>query len=75
MKAYEITLRIIDSDEIGLPEIVHVLENARYPNHCIIPTVARHREADIGEWDDDHPLNKQDTADEEWLRLFPEERI
>lgn len=71
MKAYEITLRIIDHDGIGLQDIRDVLENARYPNHCISPKVSGHREADIGEWSDDHPLNMNSTADAEWSRLFP----
>jgi hypothetical protein len=71
MKAYEITLRIVDHDGIGAQDIRHVLENARYPNRCISPTVAHISEADIGEWDDDHPLNKNETADAEWSRLFP----
>ncbi len=71
MKAYEITLRIIDIDEIGRDEIRMVLENTKYPNHCISPNVSEVREADIGEWDDDHLLNKRDTAEPEWQRLFP----
>lgn len=70
MKAYEITLRIIDFDEIGLAEIQRVLENTKYPNHCIAPRVSTYREAEIGEWSDDHPLNKIDAADAEWSRLF-----
>jgi hypothetical protein len=71
MKAYEVTLRIIDLDGIGPQDILHVLENTRYPNHCIAPQVHRIREADVGEWSDDHPLNKSDTAGAEWSRLFP----
>jgi len=70
MKAYEITLQIIDFDQLGPDEIRTVLENQRYPNHCIAPTVADIREADIGKWDDDHPLNKKSTAEAEWNRLF-----
>ena len=70
MKAYEITLRILDFDGLGPDEIRDVLENARYPNHCIAPKVVSHREADIGGWSDDHPLNKNETADAEWSRLF-----
>lgn len=70
MKAYEITLRIIDHDGLGPHEIETVLENARYPNHCISPTVSAVREADIGEWSDDHPLNRAETAEKEWRRLF-----
>ena len=71
MKAYEVTLHIIDTDGIGAQDIRDVLENARYPNRCISPEVVHIREADIGEWSDDHPLNKNATADAEWLRLFP----
>lgn len=63
MKAYEITLRIIDFYGLGPAEIKSVLENARY-------IVASLREADIGEWSDDHPLNKASTAEAEWRRLF-----
>lgn len=70
MKAYEITLRIIDFDGIGGDEISAVLENVKYPNRCISPTVREIREADIGEWSDDHPLNRAETADKEWSRLF-----
>lgn len=70
MKAYEVTLRIIDLDELGPAEISAVLENTRYPNHSLSPTVAEIREAEIGEWSDDHPLNKKTTADAEWERLF-----
>jgi hypothetical protein len=28
-------------------------------------------EEDIGEWNDNHPLNKQDTFEKEFMRLFP----
>ena len=30
------------------------------------------RERDAGEWHDDHPLNRRDTASAEWARLFGE---
>lgn len=73
MKAYEVTLRIIDLDELGPDEIKAVLENTKYPNHCIAPQVHAYREADVGEWSDDHPLNRASTADAEWRRLFPSE--
>jgi len=71
MKAYELTIQIIDLDEIGAAEIQAVLENARYPNRCVSPKVLSIREADIGEWSDDHPLNHTATADAEWRRIFP----
>jgi len=71
MKAYELTIKIIDLDEIGAAEIKDVLENTRYPNHCISPRVLSIQEADVGEWSDDHPLNRPTTTDAEWGRLFP----
>lgn len=70
MKAYKITLLVIDSDEIGADEIRNELENGRYGNDCISPDVMTIEERDIGEWSDDHPLNRRDTADAEFQRLF-----
>ena len=57
MKAYKIELLIEDHDEIGIDQIIDVIENARYPNRCISPEVIGVMESDIGEWHDDHPLN------------------
>ena len=74
MKVYELTVKIIDLDEVGAQEIKYILENAHYPNHCISPKVLSVREADAGEWSDDHPLNRADTAEAEWTKLFPKER-
>ena len=71
MKAYELTVKIIDLDEIGEAAIRSALENTRYPNRCISPRVLAVREADIGKWGDDHPLNHSGTMDAEWARLFP----
>ena len=70
MKAYEITVHIIDFDGVGSDGIKDAIENARYPNHCISPKVSKCRDVDIGKWDDDHPLNRAETAYAEWERLF-----
>lgn len=71
MKAHVVTLTIIDMDDIGAEEIKVVIENVHYPNRCISPDVVNIETADIGEWDDDHPLNSNVTASAEWQRLFP----
>lgn len=71
MKAYKVTLLIIDLDEIGAGEIKDVIENVHYPNRCISPEVAQIESAEIGEWRDDHPLNITTTSTAEWKRLFP----
>ena len=67
MKAYKVELLVIDHEEIGAKDIKILLEDSRYLN----PHVKRIEVADIGEWDDDHPLNHPDTADAEYKRLFP----
>lgn len=71
LKAHVVTLAIIDMDDIGAEEIKAVIENAYYPNRCISPDVVNVETADIGEWDDDHPLNSNVTSETEWRRLFP----
>jgi len=73
MKAYRIELLIIDFDELGDKEIKEVLENTKYPNWCISPNVMKITEKDIGEWDDDHPLNNTETMDKAYVELFKEE--
>ena len=70
MKAYKVELLIIDHDDNGSEGIKSVLEHTRYPNHCINPEVMQITEKDIGEWDDDHPLNSTDTCEAEYKRIF-----
>lgn len=67
MKAYTVSLLIVDHDALGRDEIKTVLENTRYPNHCILPQVFKVQEMDIGEWTDDHPLNFSQTDIKKWL--------
>jgi hypothetical protein len=61
---------VIDQDKIGEREIRMVIENTKYPNRCISPIVMDSLEADIGEWHDDHPLNKRETILGEYDKLF-----
>ncbi len=70
MKAYKIELLIIDHDCIGGEDIKTVLEDARYPNHCISPNVMDIKEVDIGEWHDDHPLNLIDQMQAAYKQHF-----
>lgn len=71
MNAHKVVLTIVDFDDIGAEEIKRVLESARYPNRCVSPHVFDIETVDIGEWTDDHPLNKLKTMKEELERLFP----
>lgn len=70
MKAYKVEILVIDHDELDEDGIKTTLENTRYPNHCMHPYVKKITSADIGEWDDSHPLNQYATMDEEYDRLF-----
>ncbi len=70
MQVHKIVLTVIDFDNLGLQGVTEALENARYPNRCISPRVLRAESRDIGEWTDEHPLNKRSTADTELVRLF-----
>lgn len=70
MKAYKLEILIVDHDEVGIDEIVEIIESARYPNRCIHPHVMASQEADIGEWTDEHPLNALATMEDEYRRIF-----
>jgi len=72
MKIYKIELKVIDFDEIGEDCIKQELEGTKYSNHCISPVVVQMESRDIGEWHDDHPLNKRDSEGAEYQRLFAE---
>ena len=69
MKAYKLEILIVDFDGVGV-DIAEMIENANYPNHCISPHVMSVKEADIGAWDDEHPLNKRDTMKEYYKEVF-----
>lgn len=70
MKAYLLQVLVIDHDALGVDEVERVLEDANYPNDCIAPSVIKSQSAEIGEWDDDNPLNHSDTQAAEVDRLF-----
>jgi hypothetical protein len=66
---YKIEVLVIDFDGLGLKGVQEAIEDTHYPNRCISPKV---KAVDIRqvEWSDEHPLNRRDTADAEYQRLF-----
>lgn len=70
MKAHKLTVLVIDFDGVGPEDIKTILENQNYPNHCMSPNVKEIQTVDIGEWHDGHPLNKHETSEAEYNRLF-----
>jgi hypothetical protein len=69
MKAVKVEILILDFDGLGEDEIISVIENTRYPNHCISPDVKSIESVEI-EWDDNHPLNMKSTCDDAYNELF-----
>ena len=65
MKAYKIEILVIDNENIGSDDIKETIENTSFPNDCISLKIKNIIEKDIGEWYEDHPLNKKATCDEE----------
>lgn len=68
-KIHRVVLLIVDTDNLGADEVVEVLENARYPNHCIGPNVMAIQTREVL-WSDDHPLNHRDTQHKAFEELF-----
>jgi len=66
MKAYKIELLVLDFESVGQEDIVTLIEQIKY----IHASVMNIQEKDIGNWHDDHPLNKTNTQKEEYSRLF-----
>lgn len=69
-KVYKLEVLIIDHDDSCESEIVSAIENTKYPNWCISPTVVNVKSVEV-DWSDKHPLNNSLTKDEEYARLFP----
>ena len=70
MRAYKITMLVIDFDNLGSEGLIETLESVNYPNDCVIPRVMAMDARDIGEWDDSHPLNNTQKAPAEFARIF-----
>ena len=72
MKVYKLEVLIYDDDVNTKDDAVSLIEGANLGNHIYASPITC-READIGEWDDDNPLNFDDTIEAEMNRLFPKE--
>lgn len=70
-KVHRVILNIIDFEEISDEDLHYYLTNTKYLDTKIVS----HEKSEEFEWEDDHPLNKFDTCDEEFERIFKEEKI
>ena len=69
MKVYKLEIMVIDGDVNTIAEAISLFD-IRFPNHTFIAPVTC-KEVDIGEWDDNNPLNNESTIKAEMDRLFP----
>lgn len=75
MKAYKIVLLFLDHDNVGPDQAALLIENARLPNHIDPGTVMSIEERDIGEWSDEHPLNRLDMQATAFDEMFEADEI
>jgi hypothetical protein len=71
MQVHKMTVMVIDHDELGAESASAELEAGRFGNRCISPDVMAIESREIGEWDDDNPLNGCGRS-AEFERLFAE---
>jgi hypothetical protein len=57
MKAYKLEILVIDHEDSGEENIKNAITDCRY----YYPSILSIKSAEIGEWHDDHPLNKRDS--------------
>jgi len=70
VKAYKLEVLIIDFDGLGEKGIREELTNIRFPNDCLNLDIKSVECRDIGEWDDNHPLNLMHTYEAAYQELF-----
>lgn len=70
MKVYQITLQAFDFYDYGAEEVKNILEEALHNISNVTINVRSMEEREIGVWTDDHPLNRRETKEWEWRRLF-----
>ena len=68
MKVHRIVCLVIDPNHPNMPaqQYAIALENCRH----VDPSILSVESAEIGEWEDENPLNRKETRDAEVKRLF-----
>ena len=66
MKAYKVEVLVLDFEDMPEGEIVYFIESIKH----LYPRVMSIQSKEIGEWDDDHPLNKIDTVKQTYEDLW-----
>lgn len=67
----EVTLHVVNHDELGWSAIKRAIECASYPNRCISPYVHGLR-SKVVDWHDGHPINQRRGGTAAAQALFAE---
>ena len=68
VNVHRVVLCVVDHDRIG-EWLKDMIEDARYPNRCIAPTVMSIETRTV-DWTDEHPLNIRSTHAAAFADLF-----
>ena len=69
MRAYLLTVLVVDHDGISVSDVTSEIEGAHYGNRCILPSVVQGRTFNIPDWpedEDEHHLNSVDKSRQIW---------
>lgn len=66
MKAHKIEILVIDPENMGVEEFNIILEQNRFINGRVLKSTTYK----IGEWSDEHPLNKGKKETLKWLEDY-----
>ena len=66
MKAFKVEILVLDFEHMPEGDIVYFIESIKH----LYPKVTSIQSKEIGEWDDDHPLNRKDTAKQTYDDLW-----
>jgi hypothetical protein len=66
MKAYKVEVLVLSFEDMPEDDIVYFIENTGYLNSRVMSIQSK----EIGEWSDNHPLNKEDTVKQTYEELW-----
>jgi len=69
VKAIKLEVLVMDFDNLGPEGVRNALENTRFANDCISPSVMAVESREV-EWHDGHPLNHSGKALEAYRAMF-----
>lgn len=63
--AYKLEVYVLDYNQVG-----HIEDTLRNASDDLHIEIIKNESREIKDWDDDHPLNKNDTWKQTYLNLF-----